>query len=223
MVSVIVTAAGNSSRMGIDKMLIDFFGKTTLERSIEPFEETDEVFEIIVTANEKNIEEYNKIIKQHGFNKVRAVLKGGKNRTESVKKALENVSKDANFIAVHDGARPLIDKETIKKAIDEAKRYGAAAVGVRETETLKEIDNDMFIKRTIDRENVLRIRTPQIFRKDILLEAYKDCESMSDDCALCEKNGITIKVVECSSTNIKLTTKDDIEMVKAIIKGRENA
>ena len=222
--SVIILSAGHSTRMGFNKMLLKIGSKTVLERTVESFEECDFIDEIIIAAPEEDLDLYGDMVRERCFAKVTAVVPGGKTRQESVKNALNAISDEAEYIAVHDGARPLVKPETTAAVADAALTYGAAVAGVRSVDTLKEVDDDLMIKGTVDREACVQVRTPQIFKKEILLDAHAKAEKDgflgTDECMLVERLGYPIKVVESGRENIKLTYQDDIAFITEVLRVR---
>lgn len=222
-VSAIVAAGGSGTRMGAEKnkLFLNLCGIPVLVHTLLALEESSDIDEVIVSAREKDIEEILALTKEYNLKKVTAVVKGGSHRAASVKAALKAASKEADFVAVHDGARPLVDKETVKKTIEAAKKYKAAACGVRPKCTLKRADKNGFIVETVDRSEIYEIQTPQVFSKDLLMKAY-DCaeeilEKATDDCSLVERLGEKIFITDGAYTNIKVTTPEDILIAEKIL------
>ena len=215
--SAIIVAAGKGERMGagMNKAYLPLFDKTVIETAILPFSESDEIDEIIVVTDD--IERCTGLI--GGMKKVKAVLLGGETRQESVKTGL--LAASGEFAAIHDGARALVTKEEIENVISAAKKYGAAALGVKCKDTLKIIDDGGFIAGTQDRERLYQIQTPQVFKTSEILEMHKKAAgSFTDDCAVMESFGGKIKLVEGSYENIKLTTPEDILTAEKILEKR---
>lgn len=222
--SVIILSAGRSTRMGFNKMLLSVGRKTVFERTVEAFEKSDSVDEIIIAAPLEDVEAYSEIVKKNGYGKVRQVVAGGSSRQKSVANALKAISDNAEYIAVHDGARPLIEDETIAMAFEAAVTYGGAVVGVMSVDTLKAVDAEGMIISTIDRETTVQVRTPQVFRRDILLEAHKkaleDDFEGTDECMLVERLGHGIKTVISGKENIKITHPEDVDYMSAVLRKR---
>lgn len=222
--SAIILSAGKSERMGFNKMRLKIGTKSVIERTIEAFEACDVIDEIILAASEEDIVDLNDLVQRRSFTKVTAIVKGGSSRQESAKIALGAVSEDAEFVAVHDGARPLVREETISEVAQAAVECGGAVAGVRGVDTLKKVDADMMIISTIDREKCIQVRTPQIFRKEILTAAHekaaKDGFLGTDECMLVERCGYPIKVVETSRDNVKITYPEDITYVTEVLRER---
>ena len=140
-------------------------------------------------------------------------------RGESVQNGLKEAT--GNVVAIHDGARALITKEDIEKVIKDAVEFGAAALGVKCKDTLKQADENGFISATIDREFLYNIQTPQVFKLSEIRKMYEECnEIFTDDCALAQMFGRKVKITEGSYDNIKITTPEDLELAERILKKR---
>lgn len=217
----VVLAAGNGTRMGIDKskLLIEIGGKTVIERSVAVFENMAEIDEIIVVCRECDVERFSELLPQDNI----TFVIGGKTRQESVKNAVETID-DCDYIIIHDGARPLVTPETVVKTLDEAQIRKAAATGVYVKDTVKVVDENLNIVGTPNRKNLVLIQTPQIFDfatyKQALKKAEEEGRDYTDDCQLVENIGVECGVVIGEYENIKITTKGDVPMAESIIKAR---
>ena len=217
-ITAIIVAAGSGTRMGgvKNKVFLELRGKTVIEHTLDTFKNCKEIDDIILVTRECDIE----LCKDF---KDLKVIAGGKTRQESVYLGLCE-AKDADIVVIHDGARALISCEEIENAIDDAKKYGASAVGVSSKDTLKMVDEDGFIVKTLNRETTYQIQTPQIFKKDEIKKAHEDAIkegfSGTDDCSLYEKYIGKIKVTKGSYDNIKLTTPEDMVIAKNILEKR---
>lgn len=222
--SAIIVAAGSSTRMGQNKMLLELGSKTVFERSVSAFEECGTIDEIIVVTSQENMARYRTSVREQPFSKVKAIVCGGSTRQESVLKGIESCSKNADFVVIHDGARPLIKPETIAETIREAETYGAASVAIRSRDSIKIVDAEGFAVDTVKRENTVLVQTPQTFRRELIMQAhYKAVEDGfvgTDDCVLLERMGHKIKMVYIPYFNIKLTVPDDIGLAKSILISR---
>ena len=217
MTSAVIVAAGKGARMGagMNKTFLPLCKKTVLETAIKPFAESGEIDEIIVVTDD--VKRCSELLR--GLPKVKAVLLGGKTRRESVKIGLAAAS--GEFAAIHDGARALVTRDEIETVISAAKKYGAAALGVKCKDTLKIADSDGFIMGTQDRERLYQIQTPQVFKTREIREMHeKAVGDFTDDCAVMESFGGKIKIVEGSYENIKLTTPKDILVAEKILEKR---
>lgn len=217
----VVLAAGNGTRMGIDKskLLIEICGKTVIERSVAVFENMAEIDEIIVVCRECDVERFSELLPQDNI----TFVIGGKTRQESVKNAVETID-DCDYIIIHDGARPLVTPETVVKTLDEAQIRKAAATGVYVKDTVKVVDENLNIVGTPNRKNLVLIQTPQIFDfatyKQALKKAEEEGRDYTDDCQLVENIGVECGVVIGEYENIKITTKGDVPMAESIINAR---
>lgn len=222
-VSAIIACAGSFSRMnGVNKQLLELDGIPVAVRSMLAFEQLDEVTEIIVSARENEIDEYKKLAEKHGVTKLKAVVKGGETRQQSIFSAYKEVSKETRYVAVHDGARPLISPENIKQCIRDASIFGGAVLGVPVKDTIKNVDGGL-ITDTPDRRKLYITQTPQIFRKDIYVKGINFALSheldFTDDCQLAEAVGAKVAMTESSYRNIKITTPEDIAVAEILLKG----
>ncbi len=216
-ISAVIVAAGSGTRMkaGKNKVFLELLGKTILEHTVSAFHNMPMIDEIIVVTNE--IEEAEKILSK--YSKLKAIVPGGSVRGESVQNGLKVA--DGDFVAIHDGARALILAEDIENVLKAAIEFGAAALGVKCKDTLKMADENGFISKTLDREFLYNIQTPQVFKLSEITEMYEKCDEVfTDDCALAEKYGIRVKIVDGSYDNIKITTPDDMDLAERILKKR---
>ena len=225
MVSVIIVAAGNSSRMeGINKQLERIDGIPVFVMSALKFEHSEKVSEIIIAAPENDAAHYEKLAKSFGVSKLSAVVAGGETRFRSVMNALEAVSPEAEFIAVHDGARPLIDTEEIERVFADAEKYNAAIAAAPATDTVKSINSDGFIEETIPRGKLWYAQTPQVFRKKLYLSCVEKvgsrAESLTDDSSILELCGEHVHITEIKCSNLKITRPDDLAAAAAIYKNK---
>ena len=154
MLTAIIVAAGSSQRMGFDKLLALLGDKPVLAHTINAFEQTDSVQEIILVARSERVEEFGELARQSGFKKVRHIIPGGEQRHDSVRAGLERVMSTAEFIAVHDGARPLITPEQIEHVLAQARQYGGAALAAPITDTLKRADENCVVTRGLTGESL---------------------------------------------------------------------
>lgn len=214
----LILGAGSGTRMKSDKskMLLDIMGKTVIERTVQAFLEVPEIDEIIVAAREQEIDIYRELLDD---DKVTFVI-GGATRQQSVHNAVETID-EADYLLIHDGARPFIKVSDIRKTLQVAKQYGAAAVGVPVKDTIKVIDSDGFVVNTPERSTLFAVQTPQIFLfeayRAALEKAIKKQKEFTDDCGIFEDAGGKVKMVEGDYTNIKITTPDDIAVGENIL------
>lgn len=224
--SAIIAASGNSTRMGmsVSKQLLNINGKSTIEHTLSAFENSDVIDEIIVVCRQCDIENI-KVIAQK-FSKVKAVTVGGDTRAQSVSNGVAAASKNAQFFAIHDGARPLISTDDIKRVVERAYVTKAATLGTPVTDTIKVVDSDNIITDTPVRDTLRAVQTPQVFERQLYLRAIQNCVdnniSVTDDCSMVEALGEKVEIVTGSSENIKLTTKTDLLIATSILSQRED-
>jgi len=157
---------------------------------------------------------YSEIISGYGITVVLA--DGGDTRQQSVFNGLEKVSGDVDYIAIHDGARPLVKSEDIENTLRNAEKYGASALAVPVKDTIKKTENGKIITETVNRENLFAMQTPQIFKKSLYLEALEniDDEVFTDDCCIIENFGKKVVITQGNYTNIKITTPEDLAVAR---------
>lgn len=197
----IIAAAGKGKRFQgkIPKQYIKINGRPLIYYTLSVFNSCPFIDGIILVSNK--IENYN-------LKKVFSVVKGGPTRAHSVYNGLKAVPKDTEIVVIHDGVRPFVKPKLIKNVIDAAKRYGAAICAVPVKNTIKEVRGS-FVKKTLNREDLVSVQTPQAFRYKLLMDRYKRFD-LTDDSALVSK----VKVVEGDYRNIKITTSEDLSYVR---------
>ena len=212
--SLIITAGGTSSRYGnTNKLLEKINDKTVIEETVTKFIDFDEIDEIIISANISIIP-----ILQEMFNNPKIkIIEGGNTRQKSVYNALQVVKNE--YVLIHDGARPLIRKDTIAYVLEAVVDKNAVTVMTKTTDTIKEVDIDGRIIRTIDRSKLYNTQTPQAFRTDIIKQAHEKLKdgNFTDDCSMLEELNIPVYIVNGSYTNIKITIKSDLDFAKLYI------
>lgn len=226
--SAIITAAGSGQRMGgVSKQLLNLCGKPCILYSLSAFQNCKEIDEIIVVAKESEIQVIESICKENNITKLKGVVPGGSTRQESVANGYFAISKGSDLVAIHDAARPMILPEHIEFLLKNAKRYGASCAAKKVTDTVKRADKSEFITQTISRDNLYTVQTPQVFLSDLyrvsLAVAKKTGVAVTDDCALAENAGFSIKLCDLGIYNLKLTTKDDVTFVESYLREREHA
>ena len=228
--ALVLVAAGDSSRMGLvdgaRKPFADLLGRTMIERAAEAFASSERVAEIVVVAQ---LEDHARVIElaQSGgpLARLTAVVAGGKRRADSVLAGVEATSPERTLVAVHDAARPLIDAETVARALDAAAEQGAALVAERVVDTIKRSTDGARAEETLDRNELWAAQTPQVFRREELCAWFARADeegfSPTDDAALCERYRGPVPIVEGTPTNFKLTTPHDLELARALLAQRE--
>ena len=220
-VTAIILVAGNSTRFGQNRNknfeLVN--GKSILSYSINAFDKNDYIDNIIIVIKQDDKELVEQIINQENTTKNIDIVLGGNSRQESVYNAIRNTKSD--IVIIHDGARPAIKQEYINKSIEEMSNFKGVTIGVKSKDTIKITDDNGIVINTTKRSNTWIVQTPQCFDKRILLdlhEKYKEIE-VTDDCMLLEKGDYKIKIIEGDYTNIKVTTYEDINIIKEFLRG----
>jgi 2-C-methyl-D-erythritol 4-phosphate cytidylyltransferase len=218
-VTAIVLAAGKGERFKpkVSKPLFEINKQPILIYSLKVFSGHPWVKDIIVVVNSLNRGKIIAEIKEYRIKKIRAVVLGGRRRQDSVIRGLKVIDNHTDFILIHDAARPFINSDIVSAAINKAKKYGAAVVGIPVKATVKEC-RKFAVRKTIDRKNLWEIQTPQVFKKDLILKAYKKFGTIdvTDDASVVERLGHKVVVVMGSQNNIKITTSEDLIVAEAI-------
>ena len=220
----VIVAAGSASRMeGIDKALALLGGEPMILQTVKAFQKCSAIEEIVIVTRQDLLEKIAQLTMP--YEKVKAVVLGGADRTQSVMCGLAALSEKVELAAIHDGARPLITPELIEKTVSAADFHGAAAPAVAVKDTVKVIAQDGAVLETPDRSALRAVQTPQVFDATILkaaLQAAVDKElPITDDCSAVEHLGKTVYLVEGDEENIKITTPMDIILAEAILRRRE--
>ncbi|MBN1188808.1 MAG: 2-C-methyl-D-erythritol 4-phosphate cytidylyltransferase [Dehalococcoidales bacterium] len=218
-VCAIIAAAGESLRMnGVDKIMTTLAGKPVLVWSIEAFQSSPLVDRIVLVNSQKTLEPVQCLVIDQKWSKVADVCTGGRRRQDSVAAGLR-VLGSCEWVIIHDGARPLVTRELIERGLEAARETGAAAAAVPVTDTVKLAGDDRTVIETLPRRNLWAVQTPQVFRTDILKEAYRQVRGdVTDDAALVEQTGTRVKLYEGSYDNIKITTPRDLAIAEVLMK-----
>lgn len=227
-VTVVIAAAGASRRMGGEnKQLILLDGIPALGRTLLAFQQSPYIREIILAAAEEHMAEYAALGRKLNIDKLTRVIRGGASRLESVYRAACEASPDCEYLAVHDGARPLVSQQVIENVCKAAFLYSAAGAGIPVTDTIKRIDREGRALATVDRESLRAMQTPQMAEKPLLLAALQSAleagAETTDELAALERMGMRPVIVPGDRENIKLTTPTDVLVANAILAGREQA
>ena len=234
----IVLAAGQGKRMGTDvaKQFLLLDGKPILYYSLAVFEQSSYIDETILVTNPEGLSVYEEMVKEYGFKKVSSIVLGGKERYHSVWRGLQTAaldegddSKAVAYVLIHDGARPFISEDIIKRNIDALKKDPACVTAVPSKDTVKIADEDGYVATTPNRRLVWNMQTPQSFAFDLAFNAYKQLIaneedltakgiSITDDAMVVEYYTDTkVKLVEGSYENIKITTPEDLKIAKEFL------
>lgn len=225
MLSAIIVAAGSSERMGFDKLFALVSGKPVIAYTIAAFEEAKCVDEIILVGRADSLGELEKVINRSG--KVKEIVAGGAERSDSVRAGLQNVDSKTDFVAVHDAARPMITPEKITRVFEVARTEGAATLAEPISDTLKRVDAELAVTGPVDRAGVYAMQTPQVFERKLLEEAYdlvaKKKMSVTDEVSAVELLGRKIVLVPNHDFNFKITYPRDLPLAEFVLQQRAAA
>jgi 2-C-methyl-D-erythritol 4-phosphate cytidylyltransferase len=225
--AAIVTAAGKSTRFGdrnYKKPFAILGGRAVWLHSADRFLNRSDVKQTIITVAPEDREDFDRKFGANVAIMGIEVVAGGEQRADSVQRALERVKGDIDFVAVHDAARPCTAEKWIDQVFEAAERSGAAILAAPVAETLKRVDSKKQITATVDRESLWAAQTPQVFRRELLIEAYAKRGTVAgdiaatDDALLVERLGHAVTVVPCSAMNLKITTRDDLKLAEQVLK-----
>ena len=224
----IVPAAGTGERMGIDrkKPYLLLNQRPLLYYTLTALASIPSIAQIIVAVapgDERFCQQ--QVLEKFYFNKSIQLIPGGSSRQESVSRLLERVPDDTQLVLIHDGARPLITPELLEQAIAETRVWKATVLAVPVKDTIKSANDTLQIEKTISRDRLWAIQTPQTFERSVILEAHQRASQEgfigTDDAALVERLGVQVKIVMGSYDNIKITTPEDLVIGEALLKNRK--
>ena len=211
-VSAIIPAAGSGERFGEEKQFKLLSGRPLFFHTLKLFLQSDYIDEIIVAVPSANVDSTHRDVLSMSAGKPVKVVAGGTRRQDSVKNGIDVSSSDSTLVCIHDAARPFVTEDLIQRSISACEFADGAVVGIPSKDTVKFSENGL-VKETLDREKIWLAQTPQCFHKNKLLQAlyYAETENLTgtDESALMEAMGFSIKLVEGNSNNFKITTKDD--------------
>jgi len=216
-VGAVIAAGGSSQRMGgIDKMLAPLGGKPVLARVLSVFQHCPTVDQVVVVLSEKNLKAGQQLVAEGGWSKVTDVCLGGLRRQDSVVNGLNRLV-DCQWAVIHDGARPLVTVDLIERGLEIASQTGVAIAAVPVTDTIKLADDDLLVQGTPPRRSLWAVQTPQVFRFDIIAEAYRQAKyEVTDDSTAVERLGHKVKIYPGAYDNIKITTPDDLALAEIL-------
>jgi 2-C-methyl-D-erythritol 4-phosphate cytidylyltransferase len=213
---VVIVGAGSSQRMGRDKVFISLAGKPLLAWSVDACQSCKLVDQIAIVLNETKLDLGRKLAAERGWSKLVEICGGGKRRQDSVRQGL-NELEDCDWIIIHDAARPFLTADLISDGLEAAQATGAAVAAVPIKDTIKLGSSDMMVSKTLSRQQLWAIQTPQIFRFDIIAEAHEQItEEVTDDAGMVEQLGRKVKLYMGSYNNIKITTPEDVALAELI-------
>ncbi len=221
----IIVAAGQGKRMNskVNKILLLLNEKPLIYHSIKPFEDSALIDRILIIANKDDVMEINHIIKNNSFKKIAKIIEGGEKRQDSVYAGIRFLEegKEDDVVIIHNGANPFISNTLIEDVIKTAKEYGACAVATRAKDTIKQVDEENLVIKTLQRNQLWQIQTPQAAKYKLLVRAlvraYNDNYYGTDDVELIERLGEKVKIIESNQENFKITTPLDLENAKLLL------
>jgi len=218
----IIPTAGLGERFGANrpKSFMELNGKPIFIHTIERFENSSLVDSILLVVHEDYQDQYKESLKKYQIKKVKHVVLGGEFRHISVSNGLQMIDEDTEIVLVHDGVRPLISSALIDQSIQLCLKEDAVIVAVDMKPTIKRVDKEsLTVSATLRRDALMEAQTPQVFKKEILRKAYaQEIDQVpTDDSFLVEQLGIKVKILKGDYKNIKITTKEDLEIAKTLL------
>ena len=224
--AAVITAAGAGIRMGGDqaKQFMELGGRPLLAVTVERFELSPDIDGIVLVVPPDKVDYCRgEIVKKYDLIKVTKVVAGGERRQDSVRLGLEATEGHFPLVLIHDGVRPLVPPDLISRIVRAANQYRAVIPALAARETIKEADEAGLVVKTHDRRTLWLVQTPQAFRYEDILEAHclaleQNWEEITDDALLIERTGVPVKIIEGSEENIKITTRQDLELARFLIR-----
>jgi 2-C-methyl-D-erythritol 4-phosphate cytidylyltransferase len=212
----IIVGAGSSQRMGRDKVFMSLAGKPLLAWSVDFCQNCKLVDQIAVVVNERKLDLGHRLAAKRSWSKVVEICGGGKRRQDSVRQGLNELD-DCDWIIIHDAARPFLTIDLIRDGLEAAQATGAAVAAVPLKDTVKLGGGDMMVTKTLNRQELWAVQTPQVFRFDIITEAHEQItKEVTDDASMVEQLGRKVKLYMGSYNNIKITTPEDLALAELI-------
>jgi 2-C-methyl-D-erythritol 4-phosphate cytidylyltransferase len=221
-IGAIIVGAGYSERMkGIDKLFAPLGDKPLLAWSLDICHDFKPINQIVIVLNENNIDLGKKLLAERNSSKNTSICTGGRRRQDSVWEGIKRL-KRCRWVIIHDGARPFLTIELLADGLKSAEITGAAAAAMPVKDTIKLSDGNGIVEKTLPRNQLWAVQTPQIFRLDLITRAYEQAEGeFTDDASLVEKAGFRVKLYMGSYRNIKITTPEDYLLATNLV-GEEN-
>ena len=222
----VIAAAGSGTRMGgLDKLFTPLAGRPLLAHALAAFEGCPAVERVVLVLSPASLERGRELVEAYGFHKVICVCLGGPRRQDSVCLGLEALRQGSGqalgpcqWVAIHDGARPLVTPDLILRGLEAAQETGAAVPALPLADTIKEAGAEGLVLRTLDRGRLWVVQTPQIFRYDLLLRAHREITAdVTDDAAMLEALGLLVRLFPGAATNLKVTTAEDLALAEALL------
>ena len=225
--AAVVVAAGRGTRFGRPKQLVELAGKPMLAWSAQTLASIPQVEQLVVTTESEWLADFERVLAAAALRIPARVIRGGEERQDSVRNALaflEDAMPLTSFVMVHDGARPLVGADDIRRGMEAVAPGRGALLAVRVVDTIKQTDDSGRVARTLDRTQLWAAQTPQFGRLDDLVRAHADARTAgvraTDDAALLERIGVAVSIVEGSVENFKVTVPADLERAEMILRTR---
>ncbi len=226
-IAAIVPAAGLGRRFGPgeNKSLYEFMGKPLVVWALQALQSVDEIGEIIPVVKEEDLKAAADLVERYKIAKVRSIVPGGRERQDSVYNGLRALDKETSIVVIHDGARPLVDALLIKNSISELDGFDGIVAGVPVKDTIKEVqgkgpEDGLIVRRTLDRNVLWAVQTPQTFHYAKIREAHGKAHAegfyATDDAALIEHYGGRVRIIRGSYLNLKITTQEDVNIAETL-------
>ena len=225
MISAVIVAAGQGTRMGpdVDKLFLKIAGRPVIAHTWKRFDSTRIIDEIALVVRDGQQSAFADLARENSFQKPFRVVAGGRERQDSVWNGLEALSPPTEIVAIQDGARPCTSEELIAATVAAAREVGAAVAAQPVTDTIKESADGQIISRTLDRSRLWAVQTPQSFRVEVIRRALTAVRAkglvLTDDTAACELIGQPVKLVSNSTPNPKVTLPRDVAYVETLLRG----
>jgi len=224
MLTAIIVAAGDSRRMGFDKLFATIAGRPVIAHTIHAFERAGCVGGIIIVAREDRLVEIKKIVRDDKLKKVRSIITGGKHRQDSVRAGLDHLEATARYVAIHDAARPLITAEQIERVFEQCRIHAAASLAEPISDTLKYADAEFFVIDSVDRHQLYAMQTPQVFERELIEDAHRavcaENVSVTDEVSAVERLGRKVVLVPNTDLNFKITYPRDLALAGFVLTQR---
>ena len=215
----VIVAGGSGRRMGseIPKQYLDLAGKPVLMHTIERFRAFNDSLEVITVLPENQLRYWNELQKKYSFNIPQTLVKGGKARFFSVRNGLKFVDVPS-LVAIHDGVRPFVSHDTIKRCFETAEKLGNAIPVISPEDSLRIVTGQE--STPVSRLQVKQVQTPQVFMSDLIKKAYLQdyLPEFTDDATVLERTGVKINLVEGNRENIKITSPEDMLIARTLIR-----
>jgi 2-C-methyl-D-erythritol 4-phosphate cytidylyltransferase len=226
--NAVIVSAGKGHRFmdGKKKQFLPLAGKPILARTLDPFENCPLINAILLVVGQEDMDYCLKeIVEKYRYRKISRIVPGGKYRQESVKNGIDAIPEDVEIVVIHDAVRPFVTQGMIEESVRSAMRFQAVVLGMPVKETIKTVHPDGTVLKTLDRNSLWQIQTPQAFQtrliRDALRKATEDGFQGTDDASLVERMGIEVHVLPGSYANIKITTPEDLMLATLLLQAKD--